>query len=39
MVLQLRGWLATDDVPDGQPRRPASDRDLLRTILERIDAL
>jgi hypothetical protein len=39
MFLHLRGWLESDEVPDGQPRRPASDRELLRSILERLEAL
>jgi len=36
MFLALRGWLACDDVVPDQPRRPDSDRDLLRSILERL---
>ena len=36
MFLHLRGWLPSDEVPSGQPRRPDSDRELLRTILERL---
>jgi dihydrodipicolinate synthase/N-acetylneuraminate lyase len=39
MFLALRGWLDCDDVPDGQPRRPDSDREILRTILERLESL
>jgi hypothetical protein len=36
MFLKLRGWLDSDDVVASQPRRPESDRDILRTILERL---
>ena len=32
MFLHLRGWAATDLVPEGVPRRPDTDRDLLRTL-------
>ena len=39
MFLKLRGWLDTDDVPDAQVRRPESDRDILRTILDRLESL
>ena len=39
MVFELRGWTATDTTPPGVPRRPDWDRAVLRTILERLDAL
>ena len=39
MFLRLRGWLDVDDVPPTQPRRPESDRDILRTILDRLESL
>lgn len=32
MFLHLRGWTQTDLVPDGVPRRPDADRDLLRAL-------
>lgn len=37
--LELRGWAASDRTPDGVPRRPASDRDVLADIARRVDAL
>lgn len=37
-VLGLRGWIACDDPCPGSPRRPDSDREILATILARIDA-
>lgn len=39
MFLELRGWAGSDATPDGVPRRPASDRDVLADIAERVDAL
>ncbi len=39
MFLHLRGWAATDAVPEGTPQRPASDRDVLADIAARVDAL
>ena len=39
MFLQLRGWAASDEVPDGVPRRPAADRDVLADIAQRVEAL
>lgn len=39
MVLELRGWAATDITPAGAPRRPESDRAVLADIVERIDSL
>jgi dihydrodipicolinate synthase/N-acetylneuraminate lyase len=36
MFLELRGWASSDVTPDGVPRRPASDRDVLRDIAERL---
>jgi hypothetical protein len=39
MFLELRGWAASAEVPDGVPRRPASDRDVLADIAERVERL
>ena len=39
MFLRLRGWIATDAVPDGCPRRPDADRDVLREIADRLGVL
>jgi dihydrodipicolinate synthase/N-acetylneuraminate lyase len=39
MFLKLRGWLEDDDVVPEQPRRPDSDRDVLRTMLDRLESL
>lgn len=39
MVLELRGWAATDGIPDGAPRRPESDRAVLADIVRRIETL
>ena len=39
MFLKLRGWLDDDDVVPEQPRRPDSDRELLRTILDLLESL
>jgi hypothetical protein len=39
MFLTLRGWLEDDDVVPEQPRRPDSDRDVLRTMLDRLESL
>jgi len=36
-VLVLRGWATSDWVPEGVPRRPASDVAVLRTVLARLD--
>ena len=36
MFLQLRGWLASDAVPDGVPCRPEADRAVLADIAERL---
>ncbi|MBK5286942.1 MAG: dihydrodipicolinate synthase family protein [Acidimicrobiia bacterium] len=36
MFYELRGWAVTDLTPPGAPRRPASDRAVLATILERL---
>ena len=35
--LHLRGWAASDATPEGVPRRPDSDRDVLADILERLE--
>ena len=37
--LELRGWASSDHTPDGVPRRPAADRDVLADIAARVDAL
>ncbi len=37
--LQLRGWAASDHTPDGVPRRPAADRDVLADIAKRVELL
>lgn len=39
LFLQLRGWAASDHTPEGVPRRPVADRDVLADIAERVDAL
>ncbi len=39
MFLQLRGWAESDMVPSGAPRRPESDRAVLRGIAERLGVL
>lgn len=36
--LKLRGWAESDAIPDGQPRRPASDIELLADVLRRLEA-
>ena len=36
MFLELRGWASSDATPSGAPRRPASDRDVLTDIAERL---
>jgi len=37
-ALHLQGLIATDEPHPASPRRPASDREIIRTILDRIDA-
>ena len=37
--LEMRGWAASDNVPVGAPRRPESDRAVLRDIGERLGVL
>ena len=37
-VLKLRGWVGCDEPCPGSPRRPESDRAVLATIIDRIDA-
>ena len=37
-VLKLRGWIGCDEPCPGSPKRPESDREILASILERIDA-
>ena len=39
MFLQLRGWAESDNVPPDAPRRPDSDRAVLRDIAERLGVL
>lgn len=39
MFLELRGWAVSDRTPDGVPRRPASDRDVLADIAGRVESL
>jgi len=39
MFLELRGWASSDCVPVGAPRRPDSDRAVLRDIGERLGVL
>lgn len=38
MFLELRGWSSSSFVPDGAPRRPDSDRDVLADIVRRLEA-
>jgi len=38
MCFEMRGWSSSDRVPDGAPRRPSSDRELLDDILVRLEA-
>jgi dihydrodipicolinate synthase/N-acetylneuraminate lyase len=37
--LELRGWASSDNVPAGAPRRPDTDREVLRDIGERLGVL
>ncbi|MEX2393776.1 MAG: dihydrodipicolinate synthase family protein [Actinomycetota bacterium] len=39
MFLELRGWAGSDVTPPGVPRRPESDRDVLRDIASRLGVL
>ena len=39
MFLELRGWASSDRTPDGVPRRPPSDRDVLADIAARVEAM
>ncbi len=39
MFLELRGWARSDVTPPGVPRRPASDKDVLADIAQRLGAL
>ena len=39
MFLELRGWVASDEVPPGAPRRDESDRAVLRDLAERLGVL
>ncbi len=39
IFLRLRGWITTDAVPDGCPRRPDADLDVLREIADRLGVL
>lgn len=38
MWFELRGWAATDGTPAGAPRRPGADREVLATLMARLDA-
>ena len=38
MFLELRGWATGSAIPDGAVRRPASDRDVLADIVQRLEA-
>ena len=38
LFFQLRGWAESDATPDGAPRRPAWERDLLASALHALDA-
>jgi dihydrodipicolinate synthase/N-acetylneuraminate lyase len=37
MWFALRGWATTDGTPEGAPRRPAGDREVLATLMARLD--
>ena len=37
--LELRGWATSDRTPEGVPRRPAADRDVLADLAQRVEAL
>jgi dihydrodipicolinate synthase/N-acetylneuraminate lyase len=39
MFLRLRGWISSDEVPGGSPRRPDADRDVLRELAHRLEVL
>ena len=39
MFLEMRGWARSHNVPDGAPRRPDADREVLRDIGERLGVL
>lgn len=39
IVLELRGWAASDGTPPGVPRRPDGEREVLADIVARIEAL
>jgi hypothetical protein len=39
MFLELCGWAASDATPPGVPRRPGSDRDVLRDIASQLGLL
>jgi hypothetical protein len=38
MWFELRGWATTDGTPEGAHRRPAADREVLATLMARLDA-
>ena len=39
LFLQLRGWAASDATPEGAPRRPTWERDLLASVLDALEAV
>lgn len=39
VFLELRGWASSDRTPEGVPRRPPSDRDVLADIAARVEAM
>lgn len=39
MFLHHRGWIGSDRIPEGAPRRPASDLEVLRDIAGRLDGM
>lgn len=39
MFFQLRGWANSAEVPEGAPRRPDSDREVLADIARRVEAM
>ncbi len=39
VFLELRGWASSDRTPEGVPRRPPSDRDVLADIAARVEVM